>query len=423
VKIPHQEKNVMKSILPVVFFAVICCTVPASAQSGSPAPGKTEASKVAPPPATVTGSGTANYYPVWTGASTLGNGHIFQVGSKIGIHTTSPAVELDVNGTANVSKTYQIGGTNVLGLPGCCTDNTAVGVQALQNVNTSGRENTAMGYFALQSDTNGSNNTAIGMQAMQTTVSGGGNTAVGYAALYSENGDSNTAIGGFSLSGATTGYFNTASGFDSLGSTTTGGSNTAHGAYALNANTSGSYNIAIGYQAALNVSGANSSNIHIGNTGVSTDSHVIRIGATAGIIAQTSFFAAGIAGVTTGSNNAVPVVIDSYGQLGTISSSRRFKEDIHDMGEASRGLMQLRPVTFRYQKAFDDGSKPVQYGLIAEEVEEVYPDLVARSADGQVQTVKYQVLDSMLLNEVQRQQQEISELKERLAKLEAAQAR
>lgn len=116
---------------------------------------------------------------------------------------------------------------------------------------------------------------------------------------------------------------------------------------------------------------------------------------------------AGIRGVTTGSNDALPVVIDSTGQLGTVSSSRRFKEDIQDMGQASAGLMRLRPVTFRYKKPFTDGSKPIQYGLIAEEVEEVYPDLVAHSADGQIQSVKYQVLDSMLLNEVQKQQHEI----------------
>jgi len=128
------------------------------------------------------------------------------------------------------------------------------------------------------------------------------------------------------------------------------------------------------------------------------------------------------------------VVIDSNGQLGTTSSSRRFKEDIEDMGAASRDLMRLRPVTYRYKQPFADGSKPIQYGLIAEEVAEVYPDLVAHSADGQIETVKYQVLDSMLLNEVQRQQAEIGRLeqkmdeehqqnenlRERLAKLETA---
>jgi hypothetical protein len=134
---------------------------------------------------------------------------------------------------------------------------------------------------------------------------------------------------------------------------------------------------------------------------------------------QTSFFVAGVNNVNLGSDtNAVGVLIDTMtGQLGVTSSSRRYKEDIEDMGEASRDLMRLRPVTFRYKKPSADGSKPIQYGLIAEEVDEVYPDLVAHSADGKIETVKYQVLDSMLLNEVQRQHAEIGAQKDQLQKL------
>jgi hypothetical protein len=141
-------------------------------------------------------------------------------------------------------------------------------------------------------------------------------------------------------------------------------------------------------------------------------------------------FVGGVRGVTTPYDNAVPVLIDPNGQLGTVSSSRRFKEDIRDMGDASRRLMQLRPVTFRYKEACADGAKPLQYGLIAEEVAEVFPELVARSADGQMETVKYQLLDPLLLNEVQRQSatiaaqhEEIRELRERLGKLEALMSR
>jgi hypothetical protein len=206
----------------------------------------------------------------------------------------------------------------------------------------------------------------------------------------------------------------------------------------LQANITGHDNIAIGIGAAESVSSGNSNNIHLASPGTFVDSGTIRIGAPG---AQTSYFAAGVRAVTTANNDAIPVVIDSAGQLGTVSSSRRFKDDIQDMGEASSGLMHLRPVTFRYKKPFADGSKPIQYGLIAEEVAEVYPDLVARSADGQIETVKYQVLDSMLLNEVQRQQAEIGaqksdlsaqkeqirvldqqnrDLQKRLARLEAA---
>jgi hypothetical protein len=160
----------------------------------------------------------------------------------------------------------------------------------------------------------------------------------------------------------------------------------------------------------------NSNSIYIGSPGSGSDSNgTIRIGKP---VNQTSFFAAGINGVQTGLSNAVPILIDGNGQLGTANSSRRYKEDIQGMGEASSGLMRLRPVTFRYTKPFMDGSKPIQYGLIAEEVAEVYPDLVARSADGQIETVKYQVLDSLLLNEVQRQQAQIGAQREQIGDLQ-----
>jgi hypothetical protein len=185
----------------------------------------------------------------------------------------------------------------------------------------------------------------------------------------------------------------------------------------MDASLTGSNNIAVGDGAAGNLTGAESNNIHIGNPGVSGDGGVIRIG-TAGT--QNTFFAAGIFGVSSAIGGAIPVLVDSNGQLVTVSSSRRFKEDIQDMGDASSGLMKLRPVTFRYKRPLADGSQPVQYGLIAEEVAEVYPDMVARSADGQVEAVKYQLLDPMLLNEVQRQHAEILELQQRLSKMEAA---
>jgi len=254
------------------------------------------------------------------------------------------------------------------------------------------------GYYAPPSDMYG--NTAVGTLALQNNTTGSGNTASGGQALYSN----------------TTGNSNTASGGDALVANTTGSGNTAYGFAALVANTTGIGNIAIGFSAATNVSSGNSNNIHIGSQGSAADSGAIRIG-TPGT--QISFFAAGVRGVTTGGNDTVPVLIDSAGQLGTVSSSRRFKEDIRDMGDASRGLMHLRPVTFRYQKPFADGSKPIQYGLIGEEVAEVYPDLVAHSADGQIETVKYQVLEAMLLNEVQRQQGIIEQQRHEIEGLKA----
>lgn len=188
-----------------------------------------------------------------------------------------------------------------------------------------------------------------------------------------------------------------------------------------------SSNSAIGVNALMNVSNTAcghlallSNTTGVNNTATSgslNDNGDIRIGTQSPN--QTSCFTAGIRGVTTGNNDAIPVVIDSNGQLGTVSSSLRFKEDVHDMDTVSSGLMRLRPVTFRYQKPFADGSKPIQYGLIAEEVADVYPDLVAHSADGQIETVKYQVLDSMLLNELQKEHKQVQEQAETIRVLEA----
>ncbi len=352
---------------------------------------------------------------------------------NLGIGTQSPVSKLDVNGDINFSGSLRQGGAvllNDLGL-----ENTSLGLNAFAGAGLS-EGVTAVGAFALRANTANSN-TAVGDGALTNNTSGPGNTAIGAAALqHNTTGGSNTASGESALLSNTTGIVNTATGISSLLFNLVGSNNTADGAFALENNTaddntaSGAYalfhnitgtnNVAVGYQAAFNVSAGNSNNVHINNTGSSADNATIRIG-TQGT--QNAFFAAGIRGITTTNNDAIPVVIDSAGQLGTVSSSRRFKEDIADMGDVSRGIMDLRPVTYRYKQSFADGSKPVQYGLIAEEVAEVYPDLVAHSADGQIETVKYQVLDSMLLNEMQRLQRQNQNLQERVEKLEAALAK
>jgi hypothetical protein len=320
----------------------------------------------------------------------------------VGIGTAMPGSALDVAGDINMSGSLRYQGNVVLKFTGFGT-NTATGVNALPS-NSTGNDNTASGAGALSSNTTGSSNTGSGLGALSSNTTGTSNTAGGSGALLSNT------IGGN----------NTGTGDSALFNNTTGSNNTADGAGALASNATGNFNIAIGSQAAISAPNGNSNSIYIGSPGSGGDhSGTIRIGAA---VNQTSFFSAGIRGVTTSNNDAIPVLIDSAGQLGTISSSRRFKEDIQDMGDASSGLMHLRPVTFRYQKPFADGSKPAQYGLIAEEVAEVYPDLVAHSADGQIETVKYQILDSMLLNEVQRLNKENQALQERLSRLEAVMA-
>jgi hypothetical protein len=335
---------------------------------------------------------------------------------NVGIATVTPGSKLDVAGDINFSGTVLYQGSPVLQVPGgMASKNIALGLGALQS-NTTGFENTVSGYLALQGNTTGSHNTASGFLALSSNTTGDNNTASGDSALaLNFMGSDNTAFGSSALHVNNNGSQNTACGFGALGSNSDGSGNVGIGFSALSSNNAGNNNIAIGSRAAVSVLGGSDS-IHIGNQGSSGDSGTIRIGTPA---TQSSFFVAGVRGVTTANHDAIPVMIDSAGQLGTVSSSRRFKEEIQDMAAASHDLMRLRPVTFRYKQPFADGSKPIQYGLIAEEVGEVYPDLVAHSADGQIETVKYQVLDSMLLNEVQRQQAEIRRLEERLAKLEA----
>jgi len=193
-----------------------------------------------------------------------------------------------------------------------------------------------------------------------------------------------------------TGRSNTASGVNSLSNNTTGSDNTASGFAALGFNTTGTNNIAVGSFAGAN-NKTGSLNIHIGNSG-EDESGTIRIGDSN----QNRTFIAGIHGVTTASG-AIPVVVDSNGQLGTVSSSRRYKEDIRDMGELSAWLLDLHPVVYRYRAETQAGERPLQFGLIAEEVEKVFPELVAYGADGRVETVQYHVLGALLVNELQKQ--------------------
>ena len=302
-------------------------------------------------------------------------------------------------------------------------NNTATGVNALFS-NTDGVENTATGRGALFANTTGTRNTAVGSQSMHLNTTGVNNAAFGESALYSNTtGINNTATGAGALWANGTGSANTAVGYTALSTHATGDGNTAFGYSALWDHDTGANNIGLGaFAGAGNPNG--SFNISIGSLGVDGENNTIRIGTVA---EQTRTFVAGIRGVTTGFADAVSVVIDSNGQLGTVSSSIRYKEDINDMGEASGRLLELKPVTFRYKDTRANGEKPLEYGLIAEEVAEVFPDLVVFNSNGQPETVKYRLLSSLLLNELQRQHQqldgqvaEIRELKEQLTELSKA---
>jgi hypothetical protein len=269
------------------------------------------------------------------------------------------------------------------------------------------------GNFTMTGTTsvNGAFNTAIGTRAFYFNTTGGSNTASGAQVLYhNTTGNSNTASGFNALYSNTTGVNNTASGVIALQNNTTGSHNIAIGHSALQNNTTGNQNIVIGYSAGYNLTTGNS-NIAIGNQGVAGESYTIRIGSL-----QSRTFIDAIRGVTTGVNDAIPVVIDSAGQLGTVSSSQRFKDDIVDMGDTSSVLRQLRPVTFHYKSDQNPKGRTLQYGLVAEEVAKVAPNLVAHSANGEIETVFYQHLTPMLLNEYQKQQRVIEAQAAELAK-------
>ena len=239
---------------------------------------------------------------------------------------------------------------------GCLTtENTVLGDDAL--LNNTGDDNTAVGFNALLSNTTGFGNTAVGDTALPSNTRGGLNTAVGLSAL-SQNikGNNNVAIGSSAL---------------------------------LN-NKNGANNIAVGYTAGMDNHG--SDNIDIGNVGGTFDSGLIRIG-TAGTHRIT--FIAGISGVAVSGSQ---VMVDSTGKLGVIASSERFKDSVKPMDDASQAILALKPVTFRYKPELDPKGIP-QFGLVAEDVEKVNPDLVARDDQGKPYTVRYEAVNAMLLNE------------------------
>ena len=240
------------------------------------------------------------------------------------------------------------------------------------------------------------------------------NTLVGNGALASAANPnaSNTAVGRDAATATTTGFSNTAVGAQALASNATGNSNTAIGTTAL-ASSTGNFNIGLGNLAGANV-GTGSDNIYLRHPGVAAESGVMRLGEPA---FQTRTFIAGIRAVQTGVNDAIPVIIDSNGQLGTVSSSQRYKEDVADMATASNAIMRLRPVTFRYRHPFADGGKPLHYGLIAEEVAGVMPSLAVFDEQGEPATVKYHDLPVLLLNEVQRLERELTDLRKQMSNL------
>src|SRR6266550_4493576 len=274
--------------------------------------------------------------------------------------------------------------------------------------------NTAEGDGALFNLTTGSANTALGFEALFSNTAGGANTATGFRALRfnTSGGHSNTANGAQALYHNTTGDDNVAIGQSAALATTTGGSNTAIGFDALSSITTGERNVALGDRAGSQLTGSN--NIVIGSevVGVAGDSNTIRIGK--GI---TRTLIDGINGATA-SGGAAVFVVGEGGKLGTMTSSARFKDEIKPMDKASEVILALKPVSFRYKKEVDP-QRVAQFGLVAEDVEKINPDLVIRDAQGRPQTVRYEQVNAMLLNEFLKEHATVQELKKEIAALKA----
>lgn len=349
--------------------------------------------------------------------------------------------------------------------------NTALGSGGSLGALTTGTTNTAIGYGTLDEITTGSSNLALGAGAGGSLTTGdSNNTLINYAGIAGESGkyffqipggdlffhnagtdntfvgagtgnitltgNSNVAVGVFgttlvdittgnlnnafgrgALSDLTTGSQNNAFG-NTLNHLTTGSQNTAIGYFAGDGTTTGSNNIFIGDSSGFSANGASNSNIYIHNQGGPVEDNVMRIGENGSAqLALSKVFIDGIRGVTTDVNDAIAVLIDSAGQLGTVSSSIRYKENVEDLGLYSNDLYRLRPVRFNYKQ---HPSIAKSIGLIAEEVMEVYPDLVVKDSHGCPETVKYQDLPVLLLNELQRHQQVIEHLLNRIEDLERA---
>jgi hypothetical protein len=380
-----------------------------------------------------TAEGTSALFNLTSGSSNTANGFnalFFDTTGSSNTATGRGALYHNTTADDNTANGYRALFNNTTG-----PYNTATGFEALFK-NTTGSGNTANGDDTLYSNTTGNGNTANGLTALVSNTSGSNNTATGYDALYNNtSGTENTATGHRALYSNTTGFDNTVTGTNALFSNTDGTANTANGVIALYRNTTGNFNTAIGYRALeFNVHGSNNialgsnagynlatgnNNIDIGNAGVTGESSHIRIGAEG---TQTATFIAGISGETV---TGTAVVVNSSGRLGVAPSSQRFKAEIKPMDKASEAVLALKPVTFRYEKEIDPQGIP-QFGLVAEDVEKVNPDLVARDAEGKLFTVRYEAVNAMLLNEFLKEHEAfveehraVQELKKQVAALTA----
>src|SRR6266496_3559968 len=296
--------------------------------------------------------------------------------------------------------------------------NTATGAYALySNSGTShdyAKENTATGAYALYSNTDGQRNTSNGFSALYHNTTGDYNTADGFRALFrNTTANYNTAIGSFALEINTTGFQNTATGTSALGSNGTGSRNVAEGYAALSMNRTGNFNTAVGFQA-LFQNGVGSNNVALGFFAGSNLTNVCIGYNVVGVAGESN--TTRIKNVFTSVASGRPVYVNSDNKIGTLVSSRRFKEDIKPVDKASEAILALKPVTFHYKKEIDPNSA-IMFGLIAEDVEKVDPELVTYDDKGEVETVRYDAVSAMLLNEFLKEHSKVEDQEATISQL------
>ena len=278
--------------------------------------------------------------------------------------------------------------------------NTGLGAGAL--LFNTGQQNTATGAAALLNNSTGVKNTADGVLALFNNTSGNSNTATGVGALFDNSeGFNNTAIGYNALLNNTTAGDNAAIGTTALFNNTDGEFNVAVGSQALYNNVSGDSNTAVGDSAGFNITGSGNVCIGAGMNGVAGENNITRIRNVYDSVAT---------------ERAVYVTSDN--RIGTLASSRRYKDEIRPMEEASKAIHSLRPVRFRYKKEVDP-TRSLCFGLIAEDVAKVSPELVTLDREGKPQTVRYEAINAMLLNEFLKAHRKVESQESRIQQQEA----
>ncbi len=395
-----------KKATPLVLIALACFVVSPTSTAVSPPPDGGY-------PGFNTAEGTNALFTLTTGGwNTAIGGYALFSDTTGGANTALGTYALRSNATGSYNTAT---GVNALEFNMTGIYNTANGAHALLH-NTAGFYNTAIGFDALGFNTAGNYNTADGAGALSSNTAGNYNTAIGYSALH-RGGNNNTATGAYALQ-SNGGSGNTAYGYAALVSDPTGNHNTAYGANALALNDTGNNNIAVGFNAGANLMGppfAGDNNIYIGNLGVTGEDNTIRIGGDTGYGLQTATFIAGISGTAVVGST---VVVDGNGQLGTFPSAARFKKESKPMDKASEAIHALKPVTFRYKQEIDPEGIP-QFGLVAEEVAKVNPDLVVRDRNGEIYSVRYDAVNAMLLNEFLKEHRKVEELHKQIEALTA----